>query len=321
VIETVLVPFQQWVLFVGVLFVIGCVAWRVLVAPGAMRLLASAYSPQVFEIERRVARAGFVAGLILLGTWVLRMVTQVILFRDPFVPISEDLSFLLFDTFWGTVWMAQGVIIALLAITFWLAAARRTVTGSHETGSPTPRSWTMSPPWWAAAVLVLMLVASLAMSSHAMGVESGRPLIVTADAVHGLAAGIWIGTLGVILTIGRRTFAADSSRDLFAAQIRAFSPMAIVGVIALVSMGTVLAWTHLTTWSDLWTITYGRLLAAKIALTAVVLAVGFVNWRKGIPVLGTESGSRGITRLARVEVGLAMGVIVLTALLVNSVKP
>src|SRR5690606_27268691 len=148
-----------------------------------------------------------------------------------------------------------------------------------------------------------------------------RPLIVTSDAVHTLAAGTWIGTLGLILTAGRPAPGDPGRLGLFAAQIRSFSPMAIVSVAALVTMGVVLAWTHLTAFSDLWSINYGRVLAVKIFLAAGVLAAGFVNWRKGIPDLSTESGVQATWRRAAVEVLLAMGVLLLTAFLVHSVKP
>jgi putative copper export protein len=97
--------------------------------------------------------------------------------------------------------------------------------------------------------------------------------------------------------------------------------MAIVGVAALLSMGVILSWTHLTRLSDLWTMNYGRILSAKIALTAGVMAAGFVNWRRGIPALGTDAGTGVIRRLATFEVVLASGILLLTAILVHSVKP
>ncbi len=320
-IETFLSPFHQGLLFTGVLLVVGCVAWRVGVAPGAMRLLAGAHTPAMVEVERRMAWTGVAAALVISCAWVVRMVDQVIRFRDPFVPLWEDVSFLLFETFWGTVWMAQGVLAPVVAIAFWRAAVHRGKLRGVELGPPESRAGTMPWPWWAAMVLMIALVATLALSSHAMGAESWMPLIVTADAVHTLAAGIWIGALALIVTVGRPDRDTSSRVELFAAQIRSYSPMALVSVTALLSMGIVLAWTHLTTASDLWTTTYGRILSAKLALTLGVLAAGFVNWRQGIPTLGTESGSRATSRRAALEVTMAAGVLLITALLVHSVLP
>lgn len=320
-IGTLLAPLQQWLLFAGVLVVVGCVAWRAVVAPGAMRGLAAGHAPAMAEIALRVARIGVVAGLATFVAWVLRMVDQVIRFRDPFVPLWEDVSFLLFETFWGTVWMAQGVIIPLITFAFWRAASRGGPEGSPRVATSRPGTGAMTAPWWTATVLAIALVATLAMSSHAMGVESWRPVIVTADGMHALAAGVWMGTLGLIVTVGRSAPGEGSGLELFAAQIRQFSPMAMVSVAALVSMGVVLAWTHLTAVSDLWTTNYGRILSAKVALTLGVLSAGFVNWRRGIPSLTTEAGVHATLRRSALEVSLALGVLLLTAFLVHSVKP
>jgi putative copper export protein len=313
VIETLLAPLQQWLLFAGVVVITGCVAWRTVVVPGAMRALTPGHAPVAAEVAYVIARVGMFAGLATMVAWAVRMVDQVIRFRDPFVPLSEDVSFLLFETTWGTVWMAQGAIVPLVILAFWLA--RRGGVGDRSDIGGLPA------PWVIATVLAVALVATLAMSGHAMGVESLRPLIVTADGLHALAAGVWIGTLGLIITVGRSGRTERAGFEFFAAQIRAFSPMAMVSVAALVSMGTVLAWTHLTALSDLWTTNYGRILSAKVALTMGVLLAGLVNWRRGVPSLATEAGVNATLRRSAVEVVLALGVLLLTAFLVHSVKP
>jgi putative copper export protein len=315
--EALLATFQQWTLLAGFVVVMGCVAWRVAVAPGAARLLPADRAPALGSIERRVAVAGTIAGLVLIGAWLLRMVVQVRGFRDPFVPLREDVTFLLFETFWGTVWMAQGPIVALLTLALWRAGA-----ASSARSESVPPRW-RSPDWaWrAAAVLALGLAATLALSSHAMGVDSWRPLIVTMDALHAVTAGSWIGALGLILAVGRHAGGIPPGPGLFAAQIRGFSDLARVSVALLLTTGVVLAWTHLSAVSDLWATTYGRILAAKIGLAAAVFAAGFVNWRRGVPVVETEAGARSMKRRAAWEVALAAGVLLLTSVLVHSPKP
>jgi putative copper export protein len=301
-----LTTFQQWALFCGVVIVVGCVAWVAGIAPRISDQVAQGQADSLRRIRRRVASVGVFAVVALVAAWALRMVVQVMGFRDPFVPLWEDVSFLLFETFWGTVWMAQGVVLPLLGLAFWLARG------------PSPETPARPWAWWVTGALTLALVATLSLSSHAMGVESRRSLIVLADAVHTLAAGTWIGSLGVILTVGRR---ADGDHGLFAAQLRSFSFLAQLSVAALVAMGVVLAWTHLQTLSDLWTTGYGRVLAAKVALVGLVLLVGLWNWRRGLTGLDTSSGAAKIQRHATFEVSLAVGVLVLTALLVHQAKP
>jgi len=295
----VLTTFQQWALFCGVVIVVGCVTWVAVVARRIDELILREEAHGLRLIESSIARIGGATVLLLIGAWMLRMVVQVMGFRDPFAPLWDDVSFLLFETFWGTVWMAQGVVLPLLGATFWVA--RR-------------HPWA----WRVAGALVLALVATLSLSSHAMGVDSARPLIVTADAVHALAAGTWIGSLVIILTAGRPS---GPDHRLFAAQLRSFSPLAMVSVAALTSMGVVLAWTHLGTVSDLWTTGYGRVLSAKVSLVGVVLLFGLWNWRKGLGTVDTEEGATKVQRHAALEVSLATCVLLLTAVLVHSVKP
>ncbi|HUF76320.1 MAG TPA: CopD family protein, partial [Longimicrobiales bacterium] len=223
--------------------------------------------------------------------------------------------------FWGTVWMAQGVVLLLLATAFWLAPARAPAAEDRQAGGTLPGLPPLAPTWLGAGVLVLALVTTLALSGHAMGVESGRPFIVAADALHALTAGTWIGSLVVILTAGRAALGQHGRVGAYAAQLRSFSPMAVVSVAVLLSMGVVLAWTHLTAVSDLWTMTYGRVLTAKTGLAGAVLAVGLWNWRRGLPGVDTELGAGAVQHRAAVEVSLALGVLLLTAVLVHSPKP
>ncbi|MEX2047939.1 MAG: CopD family protein [Gemmatimonadota bacterium] len=295
---------QQWLLFSGAAIVVGCVAWGAVVAPRTATMIDAAELPRLHRIEHRVAWLGVVTTLALVAVWMLRGLVQLVNFRDPFVPLSEDVSFLLGET-WGKVWMAQGAILPVLALAFWRARAT----------SEQPGHASLPTAWKAAGVLVLLLTVTLAMSSHAMGVDTARPLLVTADALHSLAAGIWIGSLGLILATG------SSSRSLFAAQLRSFSPMALVSVSMLVAMGVVLAWTHVGTPANLWETSYGRVLSAKVGVAGLVFALGLVNWRRGLPASDTAEGEAALRRRAASEVGLAAGVILLTALLVHTAKP
>ncbi len=310
--ERVLATLQQWVLYVGVGVAAGCVAWSMVIAPRAAALVGDSRAVGLRQIQRRVAGVGAATALVLIVAWLLRGVVQVMGFRDPFAPLADDVSFLLFETFWGTVWMAQGAILPLLAVAFWRAR------GSEGRPSTSLR---VSGAWGVAFGLVLLLVATLALSSHAMGVDSGRPLIVTADALHALASGSWIGSLGIILSVGHPVERSEANVAVFAAQLRVFSPMALVSVSAVVAMGVVLAWTHLAVPSDLWTTSYGRILSAKIGVAGLVFAAGFLNWRLGLPYSDTVEGAAEVRRRAALEVGLAAGVMLLTAILVHAPKP
>jgi putative copper export protein len=311
--EAVLAALQQWVLFLGTTLVVGCVTWRVFIAPRATILLpfpAGADSALTL-IGKRVAVTGLLVTVVLLAAWVLRLVVQVMGFRDPFVPLWDDVSLLLFELFWGAVWMAQGAVLLLLGATFW----RLRATPGHDPAR-------VPPLWWAATALALGLVATLALSSHAMGVERAVPVAVTVDGLHALAAGGWIGSLAVILTAGRTPpMSTEPDVAVFTAQIRSFSPIALASGVVLVIMGTALAWTHVQSFANLWGTTYGRLLSAKIGVAALVFAAGFWNWRTGLTISGRPEGAASVRRRAGGEVLLAVGVLLLTAVLVHSTKP
>jgi putative copper export protein len=307
----VLAPLQQWLFLSAASLAVGCVAWRLIIAPRASAAAPAACAPALGLIAARVARLGLLAALALVLAWALRMVAQVAAFRDPFVPLWEDVSFLLFETFWGTVWMVQGVLLVLLAIAFWRARA----------AGPTSDPRVATPVWWIAGGLALAIVATLALSSHAMSVERGRPWFVAADALHGLTAGTWIGSLAVILAVGRVGTEGGTDVGAFAAQIRSFSPLALASGIALVTMGSLLSWTHVQSWANLFGTPYGRILAVKVGLAGAVFAAGFWNWRRGLPDCDHPPGAAALRARAAGEVFLAVGVLLLTAILVNSPKP
>jgi putative copper export protein len=256
--------------------------------------------------------------------WPLRMVVQVRGFRDPFVPLSEDLSFLVLETFWGTVWIAQGILILGLAVAFWTARGPEPLgdaAAGDSTGPQVGAPLRASPAWWAAGGLTLSLVVTLALSSHAMGVESGRSLAVVADGIHALAAGSWVGALCLILVVGRTRMHGTSGSHVFVAQLRSFSPMALVSVPALIVMGVFLSWTHLRAPSDLWDSSYGRILSAKVLLAGGAFLFGLLNWRRGLPASDTVAGQQALRRRGAWEVSMAAGVLLLTAVLVQSARP
>jgi copper resistance protein D len=315
--EGLFAPLQQWFLFSGVLLLVGCVAWRIVVASGAASALGPSSAGSLAAVESRVSTTALIVTLLLLPVWGLRMGVQLIGFRDPFVPLSEDLSFLVRDTFWGTVWLAQGAVILLLVGAFWVTrvAVRSQSDQGAAKGFPSA-----GIGWWIAGLLVALLTFTLALSSHAMGVTEYRNLAVAADGLHTLTGGAWIGALALILAFGRGA-GMDGGSRLLAAQLRSFSPMAIAAVAVLVTMGVYLSWTHLSTPSDLWASSYGRVLSLKVLAAGVVFILGFLNWRVGLPSMDAPGGDRKVRRQATLEVVVALAVLLLTAVLTQTPKP
>ena len=144
--------------------------------------------------------------------------------------------------------------------------------------------------------------------------------------MHELAAGLWIGTLFVMVIVGlalvlRQETPADRRGPIAAAMVNDFSPLALVCGGLVVLFGVITAWRHLNPLSSLWTTPYGWALIAKLVVVAVVFALGAWNWRRGRPTLGSEAGAHGLKRSATSELVAAGVVLVITAILVSLPSP
>jgi putative copper resistance protein D len=173
------------------------------------------------------------------------------------------------------------------------------------------------------AALVLVAAATLALGSawvsHAAARVDHRALLLALDALHQLAAAVWIGGLVHLLVTALRGRGAD------AATIRRFSTLAMGSVIALVIAGVGLTLRYVDSPLALLGTAYGVMVLTKIFLLCGLLALGAANYFvvrrlesgtanfiEGKPSQGSPSPSgKGATRLRRfveVETGLALTV-------------
>jgi putative copper resistance protein D len=123
-------------------------------------------------------------------------------------------------------------------------------------------------------------------------------------AVHSLAAGLWCGALaGLVLTVDHR--------GQWARVLPRFSQLSLWCVLALLIGGTVGAVDALESPAELYTTGYGRLLAAKIAVAAVLVLLGWRNRTIWLPAAQAHrttavvSRSRSLVELAVMAVALA----------------
>jgi putative copper resistance protein D len=199
---------------------------------------------------------------------------------------------------WGHAWQIQmAAALALVGSSLWVRLDRRS-------------------GWPAATLASVGVCATLPLVGHAAG-STGRILL---HAVHLLGAGLWIGTLAVVLIVGRPK--AD------AVLLPRFSPVAFSGMTTLAVTGAFTAYLYVGSLSNLWTTLYGRVLSAKIAVFAAVGFCGWLNWRQfsGAAARGTRKGESGAASrrtvvLPLVEVCLAAAVVILTGLLTQLEHP
>ena len=98
---------------------------------------------------------------------------------------------------------------------------------------------------WIALVLSALLLGSLAWAGHAVG-ENGLDHLIhlTADIIHLLAAGAWLGSLPMLALLFHRALAATTADAYAVAReaTRRFSTMGLIAVAALLATGIVNTW-------------------------------------------------------------------------------
>lgn len=147
-----------------------------------------------------------------------------------------------------------------------------------------------------------------------------------ANPIHVLSAGLWIGTLFVMLVAGisvvlRNDVARDQRGAIVSDMVYSFSPLALTAATVLVVFGVIIAWEHLHVLSNLWSSAYGIALIVKLCFVAAVFALGAWNWRRQKPTLGTEPAALALRRSATSEVVVAALVLAATAVLLSIPAP
>lgn len=201
----------------------------------------------------------------------------------------------------GSAWLVRAGLWALAL--FVLASV----------GRPRPRAAPL-------ALVAAALVVSLPVAGHA-ATQSPRAVLFSADLLHVLAAGLWLGGLVVLIALywpSRRRPLDSHATDATIA----FSRLALPAIVLLVIAGAVQAWFYLDGLESVLAGAYGLALIAKIALLAVIIALAAGNRRRALRL--TESAAAVHSRLRsmmRAEVALAVLVLAATAVVVRSEPP
>ncbi|HEY4129058.1 MAG TPA: CopD family protein [Gemmatimonadaceae bacterium] len=144
--------------------------------------------------------------------------------------------------------------------------------------------------------------------------------------VHSLAAGLWIGTLFVLVLAGLTALFKDepsrARRGAIAADmVNQFSPLALSMGAIVVTFGLITAWRHLHRLANLWSTPYGLALIVKLIFAGTVFILGAWNWRRQRPTLGSEEAAGAIRQSAIAELVVATLVLVATAIVVSLPSP
>ena len=196
----------------------------------------------------------------------------------------DTLEPVLFDTAFGSAWLARDALALVLTGLLMLARGGRVLP----------------------MLLAAALLASLAGIGHTQQTEGGAHIVhVGADALHLLAAGAWLGGL-VALAYTLFEGAGDKEQILMR-----FSGMGYVAVAVLVASGFVNGLYLVGTLDALVGTPYGQLLLVKLGLFAGMLALAVSNRFWLVPAL--KAGEpRTLARLRRHVIGEeALGLLVI----------
>jgi len=225
----------------------------------------------------------------------------------------------LLRTRWGLLWLIrQSILMVLFAGTFFLHRARLRND---------------KPIWLMTAWLCLVLALVEALNSHAAALLTDTTLAVGADALHLLAASLWIGGL-LALIVGLLPQIARDRQNLDSI-VRAgwgpFSRLALVSVCVLAITGLYSMARQVASIDALITTLYGQVLLTKVALMLVVGAIGLLNSmllhpRLVAPLAQLLHRPSGWTPLALnrlptlvvIEAGLGLIVLLATGLITSS---
>jgi putative copper resistance protein D len=178
---------------------------------------------------------------------------------------------------------------------------------------------------WTGVALAGTLLVTVAWTGHAAIEEGSTGLLHRlADALHLLAAAVWLGALGPLLwLLARKDDCADAARRL-----SGFHAIGLAAVLILIATGVINSLFLVGDPFALLTTRYGQLLGIKVVLFAVMIWLAARNRLFQTPALtralseGTDPG-RAAARLRRSIGGeLALGTAVLTIVAVlGAIEP
>ena len=168
---------------------------------------------------------------------------------------------------------------------------------------------------WLASATGAVALAGFALEGHTRAQQPAAPMIAL-DIIHVGAAAFWLGGLAGLAV----AFRSGAAPERVGRMVARFSAGAAVSVIVLAGAGAVMAWIVLPSWGDLFSTGYGLTLLTKVALVAVVVALGAFNNRRLVPAISAGAAAsdqrRHLARIVRLEVAVLLAVVAVTAVLV-----
>jgi putative copper export protein len=201
--------------------------------------------------------------LLFLSVAALSLLIQGAKLRDGALPAPDILLRYVTMTQSGKVWLLREFYgVALALVLFRLIRNEPSVTAARVM-----------------SFLVLPLIVSRSLTSHAIAVKDATLLAVTADATHLIATSVWGGGVVALLWALHRGMTVLALPLSWAAEtLRRFSRLALASVGILLITGLYQSWLEVGNLNILFTTEYGRVLALKFLFFLVMLGLGALNF-------------------------------------------
>jgi putative copper resistance protein D len=170
--------------------------------------------------------------------------------------------------------------------------------------------------WWPVVVgSALVLAASAAWTSHAAARLDHRVALFALDALHQLAAAVWIGGLLHLIAVA---LPSGGGSQWPVALLRRFSTLALAAVSLLIAAGVGLAVAYIDGIGGLLGTAYGVMVLTKVVVLGGLLVLGAMNFFvvRRLPDTPIVSSVR-LKRFVEVEFGLGITVLFAAASLTS----
>jgi len=172
--------------------------------------------------------------------------------------------------------------------------------------TPVASAWSLVPVVWA--------LGWQAQTGHAAG-AADHHLATSAMFIHLAASALWLGVIAMLLLM-KGPLGADAK-----VAVRRGSRLALWGAVGIVVSGVANAWVRMSSIDQLWTTQYGRLLAVKIVLMCVAIALAAWHRRTMLPRLSSAAVRDRFWRVMMVDVGALVAVVLVAVVLSGTAPP
>ncbi|TAN53265.1 MAG: CopD family protein [Methylococcaceae bacterium] len=202
--------------------------------------------------------------LIQLGAYALA-VTQATEIIMKGIVIATTLGEFDFLAYAGTVQFIAGVVrILLSAVLGWYVGRLR--HEPFEVGH-----------WRVVYLLTLPLILGGAWLVHAVGRFEYREPLMLLTIAHQLAAAVWVGGVIQLVALWHLQGNDEHAARLWPTAVVRFGVLGVAAVALLLATGSVLTFAYVGSWAGLLGSGYGSLVATKLCLLVVVLAMAWYN--------------------------------------------